>query len=71
MIARLLRAELSGENSRIEKRGETHDDGTLAFGLLVLPISAYAAARNGCAIIWMLRPGLRETARSPASIASP
>jgi hypothetical protein len=35
MIARLLRAELSGENPRIEERGETHDDSTLALGLLV------------------------------------
>jgi len=35
MIARLLRAELPGENPGIEERGETHDDDALALGILV------------------------------------
>ena len=35
VVACLLRPELSGENPCIEERGETHDDGTLALGLLV------------------------------------
>ena len=34
VVAGFLRAELRGENPGIEERGETHDDGALALGIL-------------------------------------